>query len=120
VKCEACGREVPTWYVELYLVIRVWPILSRGRTVKGRLCRRCINRIFWRFTPVTLLLGWWGGRIGDVTTAAALYTNLESYIGSLSSKPGTRKSEAEKKLDRQAYIEQQQRKFTEQIEKRKR
>jgi hypothetical protein len=101
------------------LVIRVWPVLFRSRSVKGRLCRRCIRRTFWRFTPVTLLLGWWGGRIGDVSTAAALYTNLENYIGSSFREPGTRKSEAEKKLDRRAYIEEQQRKFAEQMEKRR-
>ncbi len=118
MRCEVCGRETRTWYVEFYKVIRVWPILSRGRTVKGRLCRRCINRVFWRFMPPTLLLGWWGGQIGDVTTAAALYTDLENYIGSFFQQPGARKSESEKKLDRRAYIEEQQRRFTEQIEKR--
>jgi hypothetical protein len=30
------------------------------RQVEGHLCKACIGKYFWEFTPVTAVLGWWG------------------------------------------------------------
>ncbi len=35
-------------------------VLRFPRTIRGMLCRRCIDRYFWRMTTITFFFGWWG------------------------------------------------------------
>jgi len=52
-------------------------------TYGGYLCRRCISGIFWRFTSVTLLFGWWG-LISLIITPIVLVNNVVMYLRGLS------------------------------------
>lgn len=44
-------------------------------SIKGRFCRKCIADTFWEFTPLTLLLGWWGA-LSFFITPIVLLNNL--------------------------------------------
>jgi hypothetical protein len=57
--CEVCGASAPTALVTLRRLIGM--IVARlERRVEGQLCKACIGKFFWEFTPVTAVLGWWG------------------------------------------------------------
>jgi len=57
--CEFCGAPAPTRYVELHE--NVGAMVTRfHRSVKGNLCKACIQAFFWNFTGKTITLGWWG------------------------------------------------------------
>jgi hypothetical protein len=57
--CEACRRvgrlQQATFMQNIGVVVLRFP-----RTVSGQLCKFCIDKYFFRFTAVTLMLGWWG------------------------------------------------------------
>ena len=57
--CEVCGANAPTAFVTLRRQIGV--IVARlEERVEGQLCKACIGKYFWEYTPITALLGWWG------------------------------------------------------------
>ena len=57
--CQACRREAPTRYVEFYQNIGVL-VIRFQRSIRGNLCKSCINKHFWELTGLTLVTGWWG------------------------------------------------------------
>jgi hypothetical protein len=79
--CQNCGLEAPTKYVRFFRIIGML-ILLEIKSVKGDLCKKCINEYFWRFTGITLVLGWWGV-ISFVLTPFCLLNNVIRYIGTL-------------------------------------
>jgi hypothetical protein len=57
--CDECGANAPTSFVTLRRQIGV--IVARlEQRVEGQLCKACIGKYFWEFTPITAALGWWG------------------------------------------------------------
>jgi hypothetical protein len=59
--CASCGRLAPTKHVYLESNIGLI-VMALSQSVSGRLCRRCVDHYFWKFTLTTLFLGWWGIR----------------------------------------------------------
>jgi hypothetical protein len=59
MSCDVCGRRAPTKYVEFYQNIGML-IMRTSKSVKGELCKECINKHFWEFTLITAVAGWWG------------------------------------------------------------
>ena len=57
--CQYCGLEAPTKYVEFYQNIGAL-VMRFPKSVKGNLCKHCINEVFWKFTLIDLVAGWWG------------------------------------------------------------
>ena len=57
--CEACRRVAPLRHARFMQNIGA-VVLRFPRTVDGNLCKHCIDKYFFRFTGVTMLLGWWG------------------------------------------------------------
>jgi hypothetical protein len=57
--CDACRRVAPLRHTRFMQNIGV-VVLRFPRTIDGNLCKHCIDKYFFRFTGVTLLLGWWG------------------------------------------------------------
>lgn len=57
--CEACRRVGPLRHAHFMQNIGV-VVLRFPRTIDGNLCKHCIDKYFFRFTGVTMLLGWWG------------------------------------------------------------
>jgi hypothetical protein len=47
--CQSCGLEEPTKDVTLYQNIGML-VMRRSQTIKGSLCKPCIDSYFWRFT----------------------------------------------------------------------
>jgi hypothetical protein len=79
--CEVCGTQAPVKHVKLYQHIGLL-IIRLSKSIKGNLCKGCINKYFWEFTLVTLLLGWWGV-ISFIVTPIIILNNVIHYIGSL-------------------------------------
>jgi hypothetical protein len=79
--CEGCGRDVPIRRVALNRHIGAFVVMFHV-TYDAFLCKRCISTIFWRYTPVTLLLGWWG-ILSVIITPLVVLNNLFTYIRSL-------------------------------------
>lgn len=79
-QCETCGTYAPTQFVTLRQQIGAL-IVRFEKRVEGRLCKACIDRYFWQFTPTTALLGWWGA-ISFFVTPIYLATNLGTFISS--------------------------------------
>ena len=81
ILCQNCGREAPTKYVEFYQNIGAL-VMRFHKSVKGNLCKNCINEHFWPFTGITLLLGWWGV-ISFIVTPFMLLNNIGRYVAAL-------------------------------------
>jgi hypothetical protein len=79
--CQACGRRAPTKYVEFYQNIGAL-IIRFGKSIKGDLCKTCINKYFWEYTLICLLLGWWG-IISFILNWFFLINNIGRYLGTL-------------------------------------
>jgi hypothetical protein len=80
--CEACLRAAPTKQIELYQNIGAL-VMRFHKTLKGNLCRQCIDKYFWEYTLYTLFLGWWGV-ISFIVTPIFLVNNVVRYLGSRS------------------------------------
>lgn len=80
--CQACGREAPlkqvTFMQNIGLVFMRLP-----KTIRGFLCKHCIDKYFWEMSGITFLFGWWGV-ISFIYTLIALPSNLFNYLGALS------------------------------------
>jgi hypothetical protein len=74
-----CGRRAPTKYVEFYQVIGVLVVFLQ-QSVRGELCKSCINKYFWEYTLICLTLGWWS-IISFFLTWFFLINNIARYIG---------------------------------------
>lgn len=76
--CQICGSLAPTKQVEFnqnigYLFMRT------HATIKGRLCKKCINKEFYKKTLTTFFFGWWG-TISFFVTPVFLIRNVFSFI----------------------------------------
>lgn len=80
--CQACGLENPTRFVDFRQQIGLLVIRLQKR-VRANLCKRCINKVFWPFTLITALLGWWG-IISLFMTPIFLINNIYYYLRSVS------------------------------------
>ena len=80
--CQSCGLESPTKEITLHQNIGML-MLRRSQTIKGSLCKPCINSYFWRFMVVNATLGWWG-LISLILTPIFLVNNVIQFIGSRS------------------------------------
>ncbi len=79
--CQSCWTQAPTKYVEFYQNIGVI-IMRFHKSIKGNLCKSCINKYFWEFTAINALLGWWGV-ISFIVTPFFILNNVIRYLGSL-------------------------------------
>ncbi len=81
MSCDLCGARRPTKYVEFYQNIGV-VVLRFSKSVKGDLCKPCINQSFWSLTLVTLALGWWGV-ISFFVTPIFLIQNTARFLATI-------------------------------------
>ncbi len=76
--CDRCKRTAQVDYVTLEQNIGL--ILFRvPKRLRGYLCRECTAHVFWRFTLITLVLGWWGV-ISFFVTFVVLRRNFATYL----------------------------------------
>jgi hypothetical protein len=80
--CQMCGRHAPTKQVRFMRNIGLL-VIRFPRTVDGMLCRRCIDDTFWKFTMITLFLGWWGV-ISFFYSLVSIPLNIVNYVGARS------------------------------------
>lgn len=77
-RCQACGRTAPTKLVTLRQNIGCL-ILRFPKTLRGELCKRCIEKNFWSMTMTTLFLGWWGV-ISFFYSLYSIPANIGAYL----------------------------------------
>jgi uncharacterized membrane protein YvbJ len=82
--CQTCGAYAPVKYVEFYQNIGML-FRRQQRSIKGKLCKNCINKYFRKFTIVNLTLGWWG-MISFFATVIFLVNNTFRYLAAVSLK----------------------------------
>lgn len=76
--CENCGIESCTKYVKFYQNIGM--IIEREeKIIEGNFCKSCIHKYFWKFSLITLFLGWWG-ILSFFATIAFLINNIVRYV----------------------------------------
>jgi hypothetical protein len=56
--------------------------MRQHRSIKGKLCKSCIDYCFWNLTGKTMLLGWWG-MISFFITPFILLNNIFRYISTV-------------------------------------
>jgi hypothetical protein len=76
--CQGCGVEAPTKYVAFYQNIGAL-VMRFTKSVEGNLCKRCIHRYFWEFTPLTLLVGWLG-TVSIIIAPCIVLNNVVRYL----------------------------------------
>ncbi|MFA4998602.1 MAG: zinc ribbon domain-containing protein [Candidatus Paceibacterota bacterium] len=76
--CQVCGDYAPTKYVEFYQNIGMF-LARQSKSIKGKLCKNCINKNFGDFTLTTLFLGWWG-IISFFLTPFYILNNIFRYL----------------------------------------
>jgi hypothetical protein len=77
--CVSCLSKPAVRYVEFYQIIGLIIVLFR-RSIKGKLCKDCIEKHFWSYTGTTLLMGWWG-IFSFLLTPFVLINNFVRYLG---------------------------------------
>lgn len=82
--CILCGYIGDVKYTEIYQNIGML-VMRQHRSIKGNLCKDCIKKTFWEYTPITLFLGWWG-TISFFVTPLILINNTGRYLFSLNMK----------------------------------
>jgi hypothetical protein len=79
--CDVCGCEGPTKQVTLMQNIGVL-VVRFPKTLRGALCRYCIEKHFFQYTLVSMLFGWWGV-ISFFTTLVAIPLNVVTYLSAV-------------------------------------
>ena len=59
MRCNLCNCQAPTCYVEFRQNIGAF-VMRFSKSIKGNLCRQCINKKFAEFTLITIAVGWCG------------------------------------------------------------
>ncbi len=80
--CQACGDAAPTKHVSFHQNVGL-VILRFPSSIKGELCRGCIDKYFWRMSLISFFFGWWGF-ISFFWTLFTLPMNVITYLGALS------------------------------------
>lgn len=83
--CQNCGIEAPTKQVAFYSNIGAL-VVRFSKSIKGELCKNCINQFFWKYTLTNLFLGWWGV-ISLIMNPFLIINNVYRYLTSLSLEP---------------------------------
>lgn len=76
--CQICGSLAETKEVEFNQNIGML-VQREYSTIKGRLCKNCINREFKKRTLITMFFGWWG-TISFFVTPFYLLGNIISFL----------------------------------------
>lgn len=84
MRCHVCGCRAPTKYVEFYQNIGAF-VMRFSESVKGELCKRCINHHFWKCTLITAAVGWFG-LISFCLTPFFIINNIVRFCGTIGMK----------------------------------
>lgn len=76
--CQTCGSLAPTKNVHFFQIIGMIYLLQYS-SIKGRLCKSCIDREFKTRTIKTLLVGWLGV-ISAILTPFAIAYNIIRFV----------------------------------------
>jgi hypothetical protein len=79
--CQHCGVEADTKYFAFYQNIGML-VMRKQKSMRGQLCKSCIHKIFWEYTGMNLIVGWWG-TISFWLTPCFIVNNIVRYASCL-------------------------------------
>ena len=86
--CQVCGIEAPAQFVEFHQNIGTL-FMRFHRKIRGRLCKSCVHKKYWKMTGITLGVGWLG-MISIVIAPIFIIMNTVRYLAVLGMPPGAR------------------------------
>jgi hypothetical protein len=78
--CDLCRKKKPTVSAGINRHIGAI-ILMFHKSIRGQFCKECISQVFWKYTLITLLFGWWGV-VSLIVTPIVLINNTVVYVRS--------------------------------------
>lgn len=81
-QCQQCGVYAPCMQVTFFQNIGLL-VVRLTQTVRGMLCKKCIDAAFLRTSAISFFFGWWGV-ISFFVTLFTLPMNLVTWLRSLS------------------------------------
>lgn len=79
--CQVCGAYAPVKYAKFHQNIGML-LMRNSQEIEGQMCKKCINKIFWKYTLITLAIGWLGA-ISLIVAPLFIISNIYYYISSL-------------------------------------
>lgn len=80
-QCDACAAVAPTRYTKFHANIGM--LLARRQIcIKGKLCKNCTNKYFWKYTLINFFLGWWGV-VSFFATIIFILSNTFRYLSAI-------------------------------------
>lgn len=76
--CQSCFQFTPTENLTFRQNIGM-VFMRHYRRIEGNFCAACAEQYFWRFTGITMLLGWWG-MISFIVSPFFILGNLYNYL----------------------------------------
>ncbi len=76
--CQLCGIEAPSRQVQFHQNIGAL-VMRFHRSTKGKLCKRCVHRKYWKMTGITLGVGWLG-TVSIVLAPCLIIANTVQYL----------------------------------------
>jgi hypothetical protein len=83
--CQSCGIEADTRKVAFHRNIGAL-VVRFHKSIKGEMCKSCVNKYFWEYTAVNVTVGWLG-IVSLVLAPVFTINNIVHYIPSLSMPP---------------------------------
>ena len=77
-RCDSCRRVATVDYVTLEQNVGL-VVVRFPKRFRGYLCRDCTAQLFWRYTLITVLFGWWGV-VSFFVTFAVLARNVSTFL----------------------------------------
>ena len=81
VICQSCGIEAPSKHVDFHQNIGML-VARQSSNFKGKLCKRCLHKQFWKMTGTTAVVGWFG-TISLILTPCFILNNTFRYLAAL-------------------------------------
>ena len=76
LQCEKCNIQTPNLRYFCFSETKSFLFFTRRTQNSGIFCQNCADKVAYKSTFITSLLGWWGFPWGFIYTPAALITNL--------------------------------------------
>lgn len=79
--CQLCGIEAPTRQMQFHQNVGAL-VVRFHRSVKGKFCKSCMHKKYWKMTGITLGVGWLG-YISIIIAPCLIIANTVMYLKSL-------------------------------------
>lgn len=83
--CQNCGIEAPTREVTYYQNIGAL-VMRFHKKFQGRVCKRCLHKLFFEYAGISAVAGWWGV-ISMIVNPFMILIDIFQYLTRLTMPP---------------------------------